>query len=507
MYDRGGGSNSSGGVGGGNNNNFERIDHDLMFDNLANFEYLLPSTGQNGETSNGIDIFDTPMQALHNNQYLGSSNHVSGSGSGSGIENHPHPHSHLQHQLPDNNAGIMNRPMGLVNMQNQYPMIHMGQLVNQISGSSGVSVMSAHRPQQQQQQQQQQLQGLPVLGQYSKSGTARLPDGTEEGDEKTAGGKVSKAQAVLAKEKRRERNKVLARKTRVKKKFELESLRDQAAKLHKENESLKMLVQTRLPPPVSASVLMQCDIQLPENVLALVNNMIARLECNQNLLMDKMHSFQRAFCISNACAADYPIVYASPGFVELTGYPLVEIIGRNCRFLQGPDTDKREARRLGAVMKDGKETNATLKNYRRDCSSFWNFIQIAPMKDTEGRITLMVGVQCDVTSPAAVTEAIASTPYASLTESTSLHSATQHQKQVKSFATSHSSAASSAGSAGHTSHDDRESREGSSNSGNENGGNEHNSPHSFERDSQCSGSRGESRSGSANGDSGEDLTE
>lgn len=466
---------------------FEGINSDLMFDTLANFEYLLPNSNNNqnnnsshnnqnnqnshrnsshnNDTNNQLDIFDTQMQAFHNSQYVSNQNHQQ--------------NSNIMH--------LSNRPSGLTN-------IH--QFQNMSSDSGGPNATMA-------QQRNQHNMGMHNLihEQYSR-GVARAQD-DDDVDEKN--GKVSKAQAVLAKEKRRERNKVLARKTRVKKKFELESLRDQAAKLHKENESLKALVQTRLPPPVSASVLMQCDIQLPENVLALVNNMIARLDCNQALLMEKMNSLQRAFCISNACAADYPIVYASPGFVELTGYPLVEIIGRNCRFLQGPDTDKKEAQRLGSVMRDGKETNATLKNYRRDCSSFWNFIQIAPMKDTEGRITLMVGVQCDVTSPATLAESTASGPYASLTESTSLHTATHLQKQVRSFVSS--SIASTAGSAGHTSHDDRESREGSSNSGNEQGGNDHNSPHSFERDSQCSGSRGESRSGSANGDSGEYLIE
>ena len=50
-------------------------------------------------------------------------------------------------------------------------------------------------------------------------------------------------------------------------------------------------------------------------------------------------------------------------------------------------------------VRDGKEGSVVVKNYRRDCSSFWNFIQIAPMKDAEGRITLMVGVQCEVSPP------------------------------------------------------------------------------------------------------------
>lgn len=474
-------------------NTFEGLESDLIFESLANFDYLLPPPGvqEGGNTNNngngGVDIFDTPMQALHNSQYNSHQNrsNIESSQHGSAIMHMQNQHDRFvghQSQQGNYNMGLMNHDsLARMGNANSY-MVMPPNMQGHLQSSSMV--------QSTQDQYQPNIRG----------GSARSLEVSEGGEDKTS--KVSKQQAVLAKEKRRERNKVLARKTRVKKKFELESLRDQAAKLHKENESLKVLVQTKLPPPVSASVLMQCDIQLPENVLALVNNMIARLECNQELFMDKMKTLQRAFCISNACAPDYPIVYASPGFVELTGYPLVEIIGRNCRFLQGPDTDKREAQRLGMMLRDGKETNATLKNYRRDCTSFWNFIQLAPMRDTEGRITLIVGVQCDVTSPVVLTESSGTDTFTSLTESTSLHTATQHQKQVNAF----SSASSSTGSAGHTSNDDRESREGSSSSG-ERVRHGRGSPHSSERDSHSSGSRGESRTGSANGDSGEDYTE
>jgi PAS domain-containing protein len=54
----------------------------------------------------------------------------------------------------------------------------------------------------------------------------------------------------------------------------------------------------------------------------------------------------RSFCITNPLANDCPIAYASPGFVELTGYPIGEILGRNCRFLQGQKTDPNEVREV-----------------------------------------------------------------------------------------------------------------------------------------------------------------
>ena len=135
---------------------------------------------------------------------------------------------------------------------------------------------------------------------------------------------------------------MLARKTRVKKKFELEHLREQAATLHKENELLKKIVQSRLPSPVSASILIGCDVELPDNVTNVINGLTQRMDVNDLLLMKKISTAQKCFCIASATSFDSPIVYASAGFVELTGYPAVELIGRNCRLLQGTDTDRTE---------------------------------------------------------------------------------------------------------------------------------------------------------------------
>ena len=98
-------------------------------------------------------------------------------------------------------------------------------------------------------------------------------------------------------------------------------------------------------------------------------------------------------------ARDQPIVYASPGFVELTGYPVAEILGRNCRFMQGVGTDRAEAAKLRLGIEQGKEASATLLNYRKDGSTFWNYIQVAPMVDHKGNTALIVGVQCEVPVP------------------------------------------------------------------------------------------------------------
>jgi two-component system cell cycle sensor histidine kinase/response regulator CckA len=94
---------------------------------------------------------------------------------------------------------------------------------------------------------------------------------------------------------------------------------------------------------------------------------------------------------------DNPIVYASPGCERLTGYAPEEIVGRNCRFLQGKDTDSKAVERIRAAIRDGEQCDLELLNYRKDGSSFWNSLSISPVRNADGRLTHFIGVQTDVT--------------------------------------------------------------------------------------------------------------
>lgn len=136
----------------------------------------------------------------------------------------------------------------------------------------------------------------------------------------------------------RERNKVLARKTRLKKKAETETLRDQLVALMVENEKLKSIIQVHFP-PITAADLLKCDVQLPENITKLIQQMVS---VEEKLNLGDLTLKQRSFILVNPNANDAPIVYVSPGFIKLTGYSREECIGRNCRFLQGEDTDREE---------------------------------------------------------------------------------------------------------------------------------------------------------------------
>jgi two-component system, cell cycle sensor histidine kinase and response regulator CckA len=94
---------------------------------------------------------------------------------------------------------------------------------------------------------------------------------------------------------------------------------------------------------------------------------------------------------------DNPIIYANPAFFRITGYESEEIIGRNCRFLQGADTDPETVARLRQAIQQQREIKTTLLNYRKDGQPFWNELKISPVLSETGELLYFVGFQTDVT--------------------------------------------------------------------------------------------------------------
>lgn len=94
---------------------------------------------------------------------------------------------------------------------------------------------------------------------------------------------------------------------------------------------------------------------------------------------------------------DQPIVYCNPAFEQLTGYQSSEILGRNCRFLQGEDTDPETRARLRHALTAGEAIEVIIRNYRKDGTAFWNALNMAPVQDVTGHFTHFVGIQTDVT--------------------------------------------------------------------------------------------------------------
>lgn len=94
----------------------------------------------------------------------------------------------------------------------------------------------------------------------------------------------------------------------------------------------------------------------------------------------------------------FPITFANPAFLRITGYDLDEIVGHNCRFLQGPETDKTAVERMREGIKNHEDIALEILNYRKDGTAFWNQIFISPVFSKDGQLTHFVGLQTDVTA-------------------------------------------------------------------------------------------------------------
>ena len=94
---------------------------------------------------------------------------------------------------------------------------------------------------------------------------------------------------------------------------------------------------------------------------------------------------------------DMPLVYANDAFADLTGYQIGNVLGRNCRFLQGPETDPRQVAMLSRAMHSGRDISVVMRNYRIDGSPFWNEVSISPIRNRTDQITHYVGTQIDIT--------------------------------------------------------------------------------------------------------------
>jgi len=101
-----------------------------------------------------------------------------------------------------------------------------------------------------------------------------------------------------------------------------------------------------------------------------------------------------------------PIVYVNPAFLRMTGYDEEEVLGRNTRFLHGPDTDPDTASAIWAAIAAAEPITAEVVNYRKDGTPYWNRLSVGPIRDARGGLTHFVGVQRDVTGERRAREAL-----------------------------------------------------------------------------------------------------
>ncbi len=110
--------------------------------------------------------------------------------------------------------------------------------------------------------------------------------------------------------------------------------------------------------------------------------------------------------IADARLPDMPLIYINPAFESISGYTAAEVLGRNCRFLQGPDRQQPGLDELRASLREVRSCSVVLRNYRKDGTLFWNELNMSPVFDEAGRLTHFIGVQTDITRRKLAEEAL-----------------------------------------------------------------------------------------------------
>ena len=122
-----------------------------------------------------------------------------------------------------------------------------------------------------------------------------------------------------------------------------------------------------------------------------------QIEVQLNLLERAINASSNGIVITDAQQEDNPIIYVNQAFEKMTGYSFNEVVGYNCRFLQGNNRQQKPLTEVRKALQEGKECCTVLKNYRKDGSEFWNELYIAPVKDAQGHINNFIGIQTDIT--------------------------------------------------------------------------------------------------------------
>nr|AML76286.1 putative LOV domain-containing protein [Selaginella lepidophylla] len=112
-------------------------------------------------------------------------------------------------------------------------------------------------------------------------------------------------------------------------------------------------------------------------------------------LATTLERIEKNFVITDPRLPDNPIIFASDSFLELTEYSREEILGKNCRFLQGPDTNPETVLKIRDAIREHRSITVQLLNYTKRGKPFWNLFHLQPMRDNKGELQYFIGVQLD----------------------------------------------------------------------------------------------------------------
>jgi PAS domain S-box-containing protein len=127
------------------------------------------------------------------------------------------------------------------------------------------------------------------------------------------------------------------------------------------------------------------------------DSILANIGGQAQLLVAAFNASISGIIITDFQLPDNPIIYCNPAFEAMTGYQRDEILGKNCRFLQGEDREQVGRYKIQEALAEAGECHVEIANYRKDGSIFYNELYIAPVKDSKGTVTHYIGIQNDIT--------------------------------------------------------------------------------------------------------------
>lgn len=141
----------------------------------------------------------------------------------------------------------------------------------------------------------------------------------------------------------------------------------------------------------------QTDRLTDKEALAHMDAALGRAGASSDPFAAIVWSTRMPVVVTNPRGADNPIVFVNDAFCNLTGYSREESIGRNCRFLQGPETKPAKIALMRAAARSGKPLDIEVRNYRKDGTPFWNRLHMVPLHDADGDLIYFFASQLDVT--------------------------------------------------------------------------------------------------------------
>lgn len=221
-------------------------------------------------------------------------------------------------------------------------------------------------------------------------------------------GKKRKAGKGIDMENFRANNRKNSKKARLRKKIFIQSLQKTTKRYEVENTLLRNYISDNMGVDPNEVLRTEMDkfqsnsgMSTSEQLVfhpkkAEEDNQVTTLQPPDFRLVKSLQDAKQNFLITNPNLPDEPIVYCSTGFIEMTGYSREEIVGRNCRFLQGPLSDRETIKKISKAVKAGKHIGTCIVNYKKDGTAFWNYLFLSPLHDANGNVIMNVGVQCEI---------------------------------------------------------------------------------------------------------------